>query len=188
MLDPVFPSAVADPEEVSLEEGISGISQRFAPGFGQARWVPGRRWFLVMVRARAGVPTPRVSRSGGGVPTENIVGRVSVRGREPEDTNPGLSSALTLPVELESLSVPPDDRVGLDKHERLALPGPEAMQGDPQKPIRRLEPDQSSLGPLQNAQLMVQGQDLKLQRDPGSHCGEQRDEQRSQDNARGAGR
>jgi len=98
------------------------------------------------------------------------------------------SSALPPPVEPESVSVPPDNRIGLDEHQSLSPLAPEAIQGDPQEPVHGTKRDSSSLGPLQNAQLVAEGQDLKLQRDPGSNCGEQRDQQRSQDNVHGSGR
>jgi hypothetical protein len=84
--------------------------------------------------------------------------------------------------------VPGDDRVGLDQDEGLTPLGPEAMQGDPQESIRCPEPDPSSLGPLQNTQLVAKGQDLKLQRGPCSDRGQQRDQHRSQDNMHGSGR
>ena len=84
--------------------------------------------------------------------------------------------------------MPPDDRVGLDEQQSPAPLGPEAMKSNPQEPVRGSKSDSSSPGPLQNTKLVAQGQDLKLQRDPGSNYGEQRDEQRSQDNAHGSGR
>ena len=74
------------------------------------------------------------------------------------------AAALPTPVETESLRVPGDDRVGLDQDEGLAPLGPEAMKGNPQEPIRCPEPDPSSLGPLQNSQLVAEGEDLELQR------------------------
>jgi hypothetical protein len=62
------------------------------------------------------------------------------------------------------------------------------MKGNPQEPIRRPDPDPSSICPLQDTQLVAQCQDLTLQRASGLNRRQQRDEQRSQDDVHGSGR
>ena len=56
------------------------------------------------------------------------------------------------------------NRLRPDQDEGLAPLGPEAMKGNPQESVRGPKRDSSSLGPLENGQLVAKSQDLNLQR------------------------
>ena len=56
--------------------------------------------------------------------------------------------------------MPADHCPGLDQREGLAPFGPEAKEGYSQEPVRCSKGDPSSLGPLENGQLVPESQDL----------------------------
>ena len=97
-------------------------------------------------------------------------------------------AAPPIPVEAESSSMPSDNRLRLDQDDGLAPLGPEAMKGNPKEPVRGPKRDSSSLGSLENGQLVAEGQNFNLQRGPCSKRGEQPGEQRCQDSAHEPGR
>ncbi len=84
--------------------------------------------------------------------------------------------------------MPADDSLRLDEDEGPAPIGPEATQKDPQQPVRGPMPDPTPVGPLENGQMVSEGQDLNLQRGLCSKREEQPGEQRFQDSANEPGR
>ena len=64
----------------------------------------------------------------------HVADQVSDFLRHPRSSDPS-PTALPVPVEPESFSMPADDRLGLDHHEGLAPVRPEANKGYPQEPV-----------------------------------------------------
>src|ERR1035437_7181460 len=67
-----------------------------------------------------------------------------------------------LPIQLESCTVPADDRLGLQKHQGLLPARPEPAHKNPEDPVRSLEP-RFWTPHLQNGKLLPQGQILQEQ-------------------------
>ena len=68
--------------------------------------------------------------------------------------SPQAAPALPGPPQPEAPSVPGDDDLRIDDHDRRSPSGPEAREHDPEPPVRLREPHPTRAGALQHLQLM----------------------------------
>ena len=69
-------------------------------------------------------------------------------------------SRLPLPEEPKSRPVPADDGLRFQCYQNLGPSGPDAVQGNPEQPIQRIQPRTWSF-PLEKDELLPQGEDLQ---------------------------
>lgn len=79
-----------------------------------------------------------------------------------------MMAALPGPPESERPAMPGNDRVGLDNHESRPPRRPDAGQPHPQEPVGLGQAESPTAAPLQNVELVSQGENLELQRCPGA--------------------